>query len=500
MGTVERRWGQMLREGGAVGGLLTAGRSTGVLVPLREVTDLRGGVVTRANAYFIVRELLFNQIPKRFHITRQDYARVTVIMDGLETPHRIERDCLRPIIKGPESLLTPTTIEETDQRLFTCEYSPEQMEARRETGALAYLKRGETVPYDVSADTLKGGIPAERSNIKNRKPYWYSLSIPPSAQQRIVVPEHVDVRYPASLLGPDKADYVVIDKLYVARLNESADAQVVLAGLNSLLTWFQLELRGRTQLGQGVLEIKKPDWGGVLVLNPAVLDAENRSILSESFAPLSGRQEHHSITALDDPDREKFDECYLSLIGLGDPAELRFLLAEELRAAMQERHLRRQSVIEARATQRRAQRSSASVDAYAARVVSVIEPYPDPRNLVPPGTKMTTIKIVAPVEGTLSVGDDLFTIGQVFAGKERVADTPDDNSARYVLAVLRHDPGLSAVEVPVDPKVTMERLESESAAWMQRFNQAAQSTLQSITEVRLRDVVRHRALQLLRAE
>lgn len=499
-GTVERRWGQMLREGGAIGRLLNAGQASGVLTPLREVADLRGGAVTRANAYFIVRELPFDQIPRRFHITREDYARVTVVMDGLETPFRIERSCLRHIVKGPEALLTPTTIEDTDQRLFLCQLSREEMEVRRETGALAYLRRGETVPYNVSTDTLKGGIPAQRSNIKNRRPYWYSIYVPPSAPQQIVVPEHVDIRYPASLLGPDRADFVVIDKLFVARLNEPDDANILLAGLNSLLTWFQLELRGRTQLGQGVLEIKKPDWGGVLVVNPAKIDSTARASLTEAFAPLSSRQESNSLTALDGEDREAFDERYLSLMDLGDPVELRMLLAEELRAAVQERHLRRQSVADARASQHRTQRSSASVDAYAARIVSAMDPHPDPRDLVPNGTPISAVAITGVVEGPLSVGEDLFTLGQVFSGTERIANTVDDDSARFVVAVLRHDPTLSEIEVPVEPAPILHALAEESAAWAQRFDQTAKPILEPIVDVRLRDAVRRRALHLLHAQ
>jgi hypothetical protein len=43
--------------------------------------DLRDGVITRANAYFIMRELPFDQIPNRFHVTRQDYTRVTSSKD-----------------------------------------------------------------------------------------------------------------------------------------------------------------------------------------------------------------------------------------------------------------------------------------------------------------------------------------------------------------------------------------------------------------------------------
>ena len=69
-------------------------------------------------------------------------------------------------------------------------------------------------------------------------------------------------------LVPEEDESVVIDKLYLFEPNAEIDAQLIHLALNSLLTWYQVELRGRSQLGEGVLELKVPDFGGVLLLNP----------------------------------------------------------------------------------------------------------------------------------------------------------------------------------------------------------------------------------------
>ena len=84
------------------------------------------------------------------------------------------------------------------------------------------------------------------------------------------------------------------------------------------------------------------------------------------------------------------------------------------------------------------------------------------------------------------MGDDLFTIGQVFAGPEVVANTSDDDSARFVAAVLRHDPSLTVVQVPVEAVPAMQAFAAESDAWRQRFNRAALPVLESISDTRLR--------------
>jgi len=117
-GRVERRWGQLLRESPRVRALLHEARDRGALIPLADVAVVSSGVVTRANAYFVVRELPFEQLPDRFHITKRDYKRVAVVEDGLKAMHRIERICLRPIVKGPEALIGPTMTAPSDQRLF----------------------------------------------------------------------------------------------------------------------------------------------------------------------------------------------------------------------------------------------------------------------------------------------------------------------------------------------------------------------------------------------
>ena len=318
-GQVVKRWGQLLREAPGIREFLKQGVDEGRLVPLHAVADLHGGVVTRANAYFIVREVPFEEIPERFRLTKNDYKSTAVVMDGLGTPAKIERPDLRTVIKGPEALVSPTRVEKNELRLFVVTRSKDELRKLHANGALAYLERGETVSYRVSKDKLKGGIPAKRSNIRNRKPFWYSLSIPTASLARIVVPEHLDRRCIATLVdGADSS--VVIDKLYVIHPNEPADAPLLVASLNSLLTWYQLELRGRTQLGEGVLEAKVPDWQGVLVLNPARLSEQGRIRLLKLFQPLADLSASDSLAAAQMDEQVLFDTAYLKYAVAVGPA------------------------------------------------------------------------------------------------------------------------------------------------------------------------------------
>jgi hypothetical protein len=174
-GAVAIRWGQLLRANSVVSDELARLVKDNCVVPMGSLGRLHSGVVPRANAYFIVRELPFDQIPARMHVTRSDMRRIAVVVDGQDFICKIEREFLKPILKGPDSLESAFAVKRSQLRLFDVGVSKEVLTAKSATGALAYLKRGETVAYNNSTDSLKGGIPAQRSQVRNRRPYWYSL-------------------------------------------------------------------------------------------------------------------------------------------------------------------------------------------------------------------------------------------------------------------------------------------------------------------------------------
>lgn len=78
------RWGQVIRANSGLTGEQVRLANLERLVPLDSLGRIRGGIVTRANAYFLVRELPFDQIPARLRVTRSDLTRIAVIADGLD--------------------------------------------------------------------------------------------------------------------------------------------------------------------------------------------------------------------------------------------------------------------------------------------------------------------------------------------------------------------------------------------------------------------------------
>ena len=423
-------------------------------------------------------------------------------MDGTQTPFKIERSVLRKIVKGPEALLTPTTVAEDDQRLFDVRDSKDDLRAKHFNGALDYIRRGETVVYKVSEDSLKGGIPAQRSNIKNRKPYWYSLGVPEvGSAERLVMPEHFDRRYIVSRI-PDGNDSVVIDTCYWAPLHKQEDAEIILAALNSLLSWYQLELRGRTQHGEGVLKVKIPDWHGILVANPESLAEAERDKLRHAWVPLAGSDPGPALDQVVEADRVAFDTAYLEVIGVPNAEDIRLEVERELRAAIAERHTRTESVAEAKHDRTPVRRATASVDAYASRIAARHEPYPDPRSFVKDETPALAVPIAESASGAVTVGTDLFTFGNVFVGGTHVASAGDQEGAIFIRGVLLHDPDVRTVNLPMSPmlKQVLASWEEECVRWQGRFEVVAREIMTGMTDDRLRGQIRNRALTLLHAQ
>jgi hypothetical protein len=473
---------------------------SGKLVSFDSLGQIRGGIVTRANAYFLVREVPFGEIPARMRVTRGDLKRIAVVADGLEHLTKIEREFLKPVIKGPESLESAHGLRRSDLRLFDVKRGKEALGKQHANGALAYLRRGETVTFKTSDDDLKGGVPAERSQVKNRKPFWYSLQGEQAARARIVFPEHIDQRYVFTLVSKDD-ESVVIDKLYLFEPNEEEDTQLIHASLNSIYSWYQVELRGRSQLGEGVLELKIPDFSGLRVLNPAKVSAKQRADLLKAFADLPGLGRGPSLAELGTAARHDFDIAYLKVCGFSDPEAVLVRLERALRALAGERLERRLSVADAKISRRQITNVAASIDAYATRLASLVEPHPDPRTFVEENTPTETVLVLSEVDGQLEVGVELFNQGEVLAGGTCVARAGGILAAHFVRGVLLIQPDLTQVEVPAPNAIgrVVDDWTRASNRWRKTLHAAAEKALVGVEDPRTRIAIEQRALRLLHA-
>jgi hypothetical protein len=250
-----------------------------------------------------------------------------------------------------------------------------------------------------------------------------------------------------------------------------------------------------------VLELKIPDYAGLLVANPDHLTAPERKSLLEHFAQLSNAGGQSSLTELGTAARHDFDIRYLELCGVAKPEKMLLKLERELRALAGERIERRLSVADAKVSRRKITNVAASIDAYASRIAASIEPHPDPRTFVPEQSDTEAVTIFGDVEGTLEVGAELFNQGEVLAGGLCVARAGSVLAAQFVRGVLLIQPDLTSVDVP--RRDALEKCitdwSRESRRWHKRFQTAANKALVGLDDPRTKAAIEQRALRLLHA-
>lgn len=498
--TAWSRWGELLRSDAPLSSELNRLLEAGRLCRLSDRGRIRGGAVTRANAYFLVKELPFSGIPTRMRVTQADLRRIAVAEDGLGFLFRIERQFIKPVLKGPESLTSAFSTQRNATRLVDITASKADLEAAGANGALAYLRRGETTSYKVSSDDLKGGVPAERSQIRNRRPFWYSIQGTHKDGRTIVFPEHIDKRYVFTLTDKHD-DSVVIDKLFVFEAADDAEAAFIHACLNSLLGWYQVELRGRSQLGEGVLELKIPDYGGIMIPHPSTVSKQDRDGVLAAFAQVPNAGTGSSLEELGSPERLVFDRAVLEACEFPDPDAAVIMLERQLRALAGERIERKHSVSDAKISRRKVTNVAATVDAHAARIAAGLPPFPDPREFVDSDESDEEVVINRQPVGPIEIGMDLFNLGAVLAGGAVIAQASSIPAATLVRAVLLIEPSAQSIRVPTGRRLDRASKDwlAASRRWTKSFDAAVDKMLAGVVDPRLRVSVREQALRLMHA-
>jgi hypothetical protein len=254
-------------------------------------------------------------------------------------------------------------------------------------------------------------------------------------------------------------------------------------------------------MGEGVLELKIPDYSGLLIADPGRIPEKKKSALLAQFAKLASPGAAPSLAELGTADRHDFDALYLKMCGFEDVEGTLLVLERGLRALAGERSERRLSVADAKVSRRKITNVTASIDAYAARLAAGIEPHPDPRTFVEEFSQKQSIAILGDIDGPLEIGVELFNQGEVLAGDNCVARAGSVFAAQFVRGVLLIQPDLSQIDVPIG--LELERAVAdwvrESRLWHGKFKSAAEKTLAGLTDQRTRLAIEARALRLLHA-
>ncbi|MHA1213374.1 MAG: TaqI-like C-terminal specificity domain-containing protein, partial [Candidatus Heimdallarchaeota archaeon] len=234
----------------------------------------------------------------------------------------IEPEFLVPLLKSPKKitslLITKSSLEKS---LFICTKPKEKLIQEGKMGALNYITWGEQQATYAKQQTREGISWFEVPSVKNHRPYWYSLYHIPYAD--IFCNRFFDRRfffcYTKEDILEDQTFYgLILHKEFKKKL------MVILAILNSTLSYFMLEFFGRTTLGKGALQFTVNDFkilpilniSKMPILNISKMPKELCSKLELKFKQILSRDIKTIFDEIKEKDRQELDALIFQWLNL----------------------------------------------------------------------------------------------------------------------------------------------------------------------------------------
>jgi len=245
-------------------------KGEGKLVRLGEIAEVNEGRPTGANDFFYV--------PK--HTATEFGIELEFLHEGLMKTRGFNRFVIRPA--------------DIDRFFLSVDLPRDQLKG---TNVLRYIEYGE-----------EQGLHT-RSTFAN-KPEWYRFK----------------VRRPAELVAPcglgstffcavNEAKAVSSNSYTEFRIKSAESLLPLWSMLNSVISWLQLEIVGRSSLGGGLLKVDPIEYRKLIVLQPFLLNQRNCQI-EQTFHILTSRNVLSLFEEIHQPDRRALDEVVFDVLGL----------------------------------------------------------------------------------------------------------------------------------------------------------------------------------------
>jgi methylase of polypeptide subunit release factors len=341
------KWGRYLRAPDLYFEIMEKYRSR--FVPLGEIVDIRFGVKTGCDAFFMPKDvtewaLATFEDPKEFRkdvgVPRADVASgaLRVIEDGAGTRHLIEPEFIAPEVHSLMKVDRPVVKANDLDRVVLLVKAP--LSAIKRTHAYRYVKYGEQATY---ASKKSKAVPVPQRSTCAQREDWYDLTKlvdpgfafwPMAQQYRHIIPGN-----PEALICNHNLFDLASDSL------NKREQSALVAVLNCTLVGLFKTFYGRYAGTEGNLKTEVIDVNLIDVPDPRGIADALATRLSESIKSMCKRdvghmveeslKEAHSyeramniaagpITLPDEltqPDRRELDDAVFELLGVSDAAE-----------------------------------------------------------------------------------------------------------------------------------------------------------------------------------
>jgi len=425
------KWGLYIRAPQVYFDLLQ--RAGDKFVPLSQIAEVRFGIKTGINDFFYLQPL-----------GPESNAGTLRVRNARGWVGEIESACLRPVIKSPkEAKGLVVDAADLQYRLFLPpvrevqaeENEPSQANLEKELLsayplAHAYVKWGE------QQRTAEGQPWPQVPSVQGRKAWWL-LGSP--ARFDFLISRFVDKRF----FIPAAERLEVADTFFVGEVEETENAKILTALLNSSLYALEIEIKGRVNLGDGLLTFYGPDIDATFVPRVDGFSSHSQQSILDAYGKLTKRPVKPIAQEVRQKDRQALDATVLEALGL-DPARYQKRIYEGLVEMVEERL----ALPQLRATRKKSEKRL-SLEQVKEHVL---------KDVLPSGLKSITAFLPVGHRAMLSIpvtGRPVtwrpfltqFTLLDA-AGNEVGMLTGDELQARYAIYVARH--GQYMLEVPAD--------------------------------------------------
>lgn len=231
---------------------------------------MRFGIKTGANEFFYLQPIELT-VAEVVRLATQYPHMPIKVRNGAGWEGTIEASWLRPMIKSPQELQSITVNPDALSYLVFFPPRPDAFLADYPLAA-AYVALGEAQKIH------------RRPTCAARHPWWNIGERPIS--QALCMMSYND-RFPFWLNGAALCDARLYDIYLNGIYRDKLLSQAVVAMLNATVTALQIELSGRSNLGQGALDFKVYETANLLLINPASMNNTRLQLLGEHLQNLN---------------------------------------------------------------------------------------------------------------------------------------------------------------------------------------------------------------------
>jgi len=227
------------------------------LTLLENIVELRYGLKTNANEIFYLSS-------KHWKLVKDEKDFLQLVEVGGTRVLKLSKKYLRPLIRLSsikDSSYHISTLKKTKKEDYVIWV--EDVTKVDDDGMSTYLEWAESFVRE--KHETEGKFPTLFKEISSNT--WTKLSDTSGAQ--FLFKNAIHKNFAIYLNGIPDAQ--VDKRLFMGYLKEEIDPRIVFASLNSVITYQGMELIGRTNLGQGALDVNITDYNKIPIVNPTVI-------------------------------------------------------------------------------------------------------------------------------------------------------------------------------------------------------------------------------------